>query len=111
MAAQQLQLKVGDEVDMYQNQSNKDTSGWFGPCTVETLSRLDHGMITVKYNNRLYECEIQKIRRHLFFLCLLAAPAAVPQFQSVWNSLRQAVERLDFSDLDRLCYLQAGNST
>ena len=38
-----------------------------GPAIVADLSRLDHGTVTVRYNNRLREVSVQKIRRHLFF--------------------------------------------
>ena len=47
MDARSLGLKVGDEVDFYQDQANKDTSGWFGPAEVTDLSRLEHNAITV----------------------------------------------------------------
>ena len=52
------------------------------------MSRLDHGTVTVKYSNRLAKVERQKLKGHLFFLCLLAALAAVTEFQSVWSTLR-----------------------
>merc|ERR1712078_922176 len=68
MSAQHLGLKVGDEVDFYQDQLNKDTSGWFGPAIVADVSRLKHGALTVRYNNMLREVSVQKVRRHLFFL-------------------------------------------
>ena len=38
-----------------QPQSNKDTSGWFGPAIVTDVNRLKHGSVTVRYNNRLRE--------------------------------------------------------
>ena len=61
MAAQHLELRVGDEVDFYQDQSNKDTSGWFGPAIVADISRLKHGAVTVRYNNKLREVSVQNI--------------------------------------------------
>ena len=73
MAAQHLNLAVGDEVDFYQDQTNKDTSGWFGPAIVADVSRLKHGAVSVRYNNKLREVSVQKIRRHLFFLVFLSA--------------------------------------
>ena len=38
MAAEHLNLKVGEEVDFNQYQQNKDTSGWFGPAEVTYIS-------------------------------------------------------------------------
>ena len=94
MAAQHLELKVGDEVDVYQNQYNKATPGWFGPAVVADVSRLKHGAVTVRYNNKLREVSVQKIRRHLHFLSFLAA--SPPQhFITVWNAVRQALEIID----------------
>ena len=37
-AAQKMNLKIGDEVDFYREQSNKDTPGWFGPAQVIDVS-------------------------------------------------------------------------
>ena len=42
-------------MDFYQDQANKDTSGWFGPAIVSDVSRLKHGAVTVRYNNKLRE--------------------------------------------------------
>ena len=52
MSAEHFNLKVGDELDFYQDQANKDTSGWFGPAIVSDVSRLKHGAVTVRYNNK-----------------------------------------------------------
>ena len=109
MAGEHMQLQIGDDVDMYKEQSNKDTSGWFGPCEGESLSRQSHGMITVRYNNRLHECQVQKIRRHLHFLCLLAASGTSEHFTSVWNVLRVAVERFDFRTTVHLGLMRHGD--
>ena len=77
MAAQHLDLKVGEEVVFYQNQFNKNTPGWFGPAVVADVSKLKHGVVTVRYNNMLWEVNVQKIRRHLRLLSFL--PASTPQ--------------------------------
>ena len=94
MAAQHLELRVGDEVDFYQDQLNKDTSGWFGPAIVADVSRLKHGAVTVRYNNKLREVSVQKVRRHLFFLCFLSA-SPPKHFTFAWSTVRAAVESLD----------------
>ena len=95
MDARHLDLKVGDEVDFHQHQSNKDTPGWFGPADVVDLSRLDHGQISVRYNNKVREVMTQNVRRHLFFLVFLAQRVATDTFPSVWRTIRQAIEHLD----------------
>ena len=94
MDARHLDLKVGDEVDFHQHQSNKDTPGWFGPADVVDLSRLDHGQISVRYNNKVREVMTQNVRRHLFFLVFLAQRVAT-DIPSVWRTIRQAIEHLD----------------
>ena len=74
MVAQHLEISVGDEVGFYQDQFDKDTSGWFGPAVVADVGRLKHGAVTVRYNNKLREVSVQKIRRHIFFCFLSATP-------------------------------------
>ena len=53
MSAEHLDLKVGDEVDFYQDLFNNDTPGWFGPAIVADVSRQKHGAVTLRYNNKL----------------------------------------------------------
>ena len=94
MAAQHLKLAVGDEVDFYQDPTNKDTSGWHGPAVVADISRIAHGAVTLRYNSKLREVSVQKIRRHLYFLSFLSSTAP-RHFGTVWGEVRKAVEGLD----------------
>ena len=103
MSAEHLNLKVGEEVDFYQDQANKDTSGWFGPAVVSDVSRLKHGAVTVRYNNKIREVSVQKIRRHLFFLSFLSTSPPT-HFTSAWNAIRQAIEGLDAGSSTLLGY-------
>ena len=50
MAAQHLNLGVGDEVDFYQDQTNKDTSGWFGPAIVADAVSYTHLTLPTIYS-------------------------------------------------------------
>ena len=83
MDLRHLNLKVGEEVDFYQDQANKDTSGWFGPALIVDLSRQSHNAVTVRYNIKLRDVMGQNIRRHLVFLVFLAA-ATPRHYQRVW---------------------------
>ena len=103
MAAQSLNLQVGEEVDFYQDQANKDTPGWFGPATVIDASRSD--VITVRYNNKPREVELRKVRRHLHFLVFLASQLPIT-FGSVWRTIRLAVESLDEGSVVTLGYVK-----
>ena len=107
MDLRHLNLKVGEEVDFYQDQANKDTSGWFGPAIVSDLSRQDHNSVTVRYNNKLREVMGQNIRRHLFFLVFLAATPMLPRhYQEVWRFIRHAIERADHNRPELLGYVK-----
>ena len=105
MSAEHLDLKVGDEVDFYQDQFNNGTPGWFGPAIVADVSRLKHGAVTVRYNNKLREVSVQKIRRHLFFLSFLSS-TPLAHFTTAWNAIRQAIERLDEGSSTILGYVR-----
>ena len=72
-AAQKMGLKVGDEVDFYRPPVSKDLPGWQGPATVADLSRIDRGVITIRWNSKVMEVQTQRIRRHLHFWALLTA--------------------------------------
>ena len=105
MAAQHLDLKVGEEVDFNQDQANKDTSGWFGPAEVIDISRQAHGVATVRYNNKPREVELRKLRRHIFFSMFLAK-LSCSHFISVWKVIRLAVEDLDDRAVATLGYVK-----
>jgi len=83
MAAQQLNLQVGEEVDFFRAPTTKDASGWLGPAEVIDVSRTTRGVITVKWQSRVLEVQIQNLRRHLHFLVLLAAQAYTTEHRKV----------------------------
>eukprot|EP00974_Lingulodinium_polyedra_P002760 258613-Lingulodinium_polyedra.AAC.1 len=44
MAAQQLNLQVGEEMDFYRQPSSKDVCGWYGPAEVIDATRATRGI-------------------------------------------------------------------
>ena len=90
MPAQRLDLKIGDEVDFYREQSNKDTSGWFGPAQVIDVSRAQRGVVTVRWRSLPLECQLSDLRRHLQFFVYLASylGTSTPHNHS-WQFLRR----------------------
>eukprot|EP00974_Lingulodinium_polyedra_P022801 2202461-Lingulodinium_polyedra.AAC.1 len=50
MAAQQLNLQVGEEVDVYRRPSSKDAAGWCGPTEIIDVTRAARGIISAKWH-------------------------------------------------------------
>ena len=67
--AEQLELQAGDLVDFYRQPTTKDDSGWRGPATVVTV---ESGTITVRWQERFFQCRTQDIRRALVMFAMLA---------------------------------------
>ena len=47
-SGEEMEYKVGHQVDWYRDPGSKDTSGWRGPGTVVDLPRLEHGRVGVR---------------------------------------------------------------
>ena len=67
IAAQSLNLQVGEEVDFCRSRSAEDTSGWFGPAEVVDVSRTTRGIVSIRHHTRVMEVQIPNVRRHLHF--------------------------------------------
>ena len=95
MPAQRLNLQVGEEVDFYRDQANKDTPGWFGPATVADVSRATRGVVTVRWRTQPLEVQLSDIRRHLHFMTFLSVylGSNMPQ-SNAWNHLYEGVSKL-----------------
>ena len=91
-AAQAMNLQVGEEVDFYRQPSQKDASGWFGPATLTDVSQTSRGMVTVRWLSRPMEVRLQDVRRHLYFLALLAGPDTISLAGIVWSYIRSSLE-------------------
>jgi hypothetical protein len=109
IAAQILNLKLGEEVDVFRAQTSKDTSGWFGPAKAVGVSRTTRCIVLIKHNTRVMEVQIRTIRRHLHFLVFVSAPANRPTAHDhAWKYIRSAVERLSPRCLLQLGHVQHG---
>ena len=70
MAAEQLELEVGDQVDVWRPPGTKDESGWRGPATVVDTRQ----PVTVRWQGRHMQVRTQDLRRALgYFICLTRA--------------------------------------
>jgi hypothetical protein len=70
-AGQLLELQQGDKVDIYRDPPNKDLTGWRGPGEVESLRRLDEGLIDVRWQGRILPCRVPDVRRSVIWLTFL----------------------------------------
>ncbi len=106
MAAQSLDLKVGDEVDFYKAPASKDVSGWYGPAQVVDVSRAVRGIVSVRYQSRVMEVQLQNISRHLFFWALMATYVNAPTPQeTAWDYIRAQIEQLPAQKMVHLGYM------
>ena len=77
MAGEELELRVGEEVEYFRPPENKDASGWRGPATVVDLTRLEHGRIGIRTRaDNVISCRVQDIRR---CLSSWASPSSMSQ--------------------------------
>ena len=121
MAAEKLNLQVGEEVDFYREPSSKDAAGWSGPAEVIDVSKVTRGVATVKWQTKVLEIQLPYLRRHLHFFSLLAAQheqhggsgiaEAVPAYSvthtNVWACVRIAFEQLregHITMIGRICH-------
>ena len=49
LAAEQLNLKNGDQVAIYRKPANKDRPSWVGPATVSDITDIGYGKVTVRW--------------------------------------------------------------
>ena len=61
VAGEQLELAVGDLVDIHRPSSSKDASGWRGPAKVISTSNLEHGFIECQWGGRSLSVRIPDI--------------------------------------------------
>jgi len=109
LAAQKLDLKVGDEVDFFRPPTSKDVSGWYGPAEVIDVTKATRGVITVRWQTKVMEIQLPNIRRHLHFLAILSSQSNVSSesltaetddkcyiaaYDNVWSHIKKTVEQL-----------------
>ena len=105
-AGQAVNLQVGEEVDFYRQQYKKDASGWFGPAKLLDVPQVTSGVVTVRWLSRPMEVRLQDVRRHLYFLALLAGPDTVGLTGSVWSYIRRTVGMMTFGKMTQLGYIR-----
>ena len=67
-SAEHLELRPGDQIDVYRDPGRKDLSGWRGPATVINV---DEGTVNLKWGNRTMTARIQDVRRHIMFVYII----------------------------------------
>ena len=93
-AGQAAKYELGQLVDYYRKPNSKDISGWIGPATIIDITDLSRGTIGVKFQNNKMNCRLGDVRRHLHFLCLMAAPNSAADLpRPMWTVLRTIVEQ------------------
>ena len=74
-AGQLKELELGQLVDFWRKQPNKEDSGWIGPASVCDKSGIaDEGVVWVRYMGRPISCRTLDVRPHLAllaFMCVL----------------------------------------
>ena len=87
LAAEQLNLKPKDLVEIYRQPANKDRPGWVGPARVVDTDDQHHGKIAVNWQGRILQVPLESLRRALTFIVFglgmdLATIAPTPNQQS-----------------------------
>jgi hypothetical protein len=68
-AVQGEQYQVEDKVEIFRAPSNKDTSGWRGPCNITHVA--EDGTVHVIWQGSSLICRPQDVRRALTYFCFL----------------------------------------
>ena len=92
--AKAFDFKTGDEVDVYREPTTKDAPGWMGPATIIDLTRIERGIVTVRYHNKASEVQLSHIRKHLYFHIFLADSDPQTAHHNVWEYLRAETEKI-----------------
>ena len=68
-----MNLQVGDEIDFYRDQANKDTSGWFGPARLSDVSKATRGVVQAQWKGDTLNIQLANLRKTMHFLVYLSA--------------------------------------
>ena len=98
MPAQRLALDVGEPVDFYREPTNKDTSGWMGPAEVLDVSKVERGVVVVRWNSQQLNVSLNNVRRHMFHFVFLECQAFLSR-QNAWAHIKQCVEQAGVNSL------------
>jgi hypothetical protein len=100
MAAQKLDLEIGEEVDFFRTATAKDACGWLGPAEVVDVAKGASGIVAVMRQNRIAEIQTQNLCRrfhHLVFLNTFRAKPTVSD--NVWDWVRTSIGNVPSSAL------------
>ena len=95
MPAERLELAVGDDVDFYRQPSSKDAPGWSGPAKIADASRVTHNVVTVRWQGKLLECQLQNVRKHLVYLCYFDKTPSTSTHAASLSHIRRIIEQLN----------------
>ena len=94
-AAQISDYKIGDQVEIYRNPGNKDSSGWLGPGTICDLTMVSRGAIGVRWQGHVMNVKPGDCRHWMGFpVFLLANDPNDPRGNSM-KYLQTAIGRLE----------------
>ena len=71
VSLQALDLRAGDHVEIWRQPSQKDLTGWRGPCIVVSAHDVDSGYIDVKWQGRVMSARIPDVRKCILFIGLV----------------------------------------
>ena len=91
VTAEQLELVVGDLVDIYRTPRQKDNVGWRGPAKVVSISSQDQGIISVQWGGRIMNCRTQDTRKALMYPAMLQGRSDDAAFDLVRQYVSQLV--------------------
>ena len=68
-AGEEMEYRLGQQVDWFREPAGKDMSGWRGPGTVIDLTRLEHGRVGVRTStDQVITVQLQDLRPSLTFM-------------------------------------------
>jgi hypothetical protein len=94
LTGEQLDLKNGDDVEIYRQPPTKDRPGWVGPAKVTDISELDHGRVTVRWQGRHATVSLESLRRAMTYFTFVHGfygAIAWDGMDAAWTTLREAV--------------------
>ncbi len=85
-AAQETNLQVGEQIDVFRAPATKEQTGWRGPCEVVSVANVEEGFVEAKFHGRAISVRLQDARRSIVYITLHDSP--YPQLQCIQQHLR-----------------------
>ena len=93
-AIQSEQFQPGDQVEIFRQPANKDTSGWRGPCSITHVSAA--GTVHIQWQGSAMICRAADVRRALTyfsFLTMLLSSSDDMSYNTPFDLLRRFVSQ------------------